>query len=93
MDDLKEKRDELVRKIQKDEEERQKVQIEMANLNKRLGQVNESLTKKTSSKEEYDKTIQDTEDAYVRILETSQNLLSHLKREKVTINKKRQASQ
>ena len=55
---MKGKRDELVRKIQKDEEERQKIQAEMANLNKKLSQVNESLAKKMSSKEEYDKTIQ-----------------------------------
>lgn len=41
---------------------------------------------------EYDKVIQETEAAYVKILESSQTLLTVLKREAVNIQKKRQAS-
>ena len=45
-----------------------------------------------ASRNEYDKTIQETEAAYLKILESSQTLLTVLKRESVNISKKRQAS-
>jgi len=40
----------------------------------------------------YDKTIQETEAAYAKIMESSQTLLHVLKRESVNLTKKRQAS-
>lgn len=40
----------------------------------------------------YDKTIQETEAAYSKIMESSQTLLHVLKRESVNLTKKRQAS-
>ncbi len=43
-------------------------------------------------KTEYDKVIQETEAAYVKILESSQTLLTVLKRETINISKKKQAS-
>lgn len=45
-----------------------------------------------ASRNEYDRTIQETEAAYSKILESSQTLLTVLKRETVNIAKKRQAS-
>lgn len=44
------------------------------------------------TRNEYDKVIQETEGAYLKILESSQTLLTVLKREAVNIQKKRQAS-
>lgn len=44
------------------------------------------------TRNEYDKVIQETESAYLKILESSQTLLTVLKREAVNIQKKRQAS-
>ncbi len=44
------------------------------------------------TKVEYDKVIQETEAAYLKILESSQTLLTVLKREAVNIQKKKQAS-
>lgn len=41
------------------------------------------------SKNEYDKVIQETEAAYLKILESSQTLLTVLKRESVSISKRR----
>ena len=41
----------------------------------------------------YDKTIMETEAAYMKILESSQTLLHVLKRESVNLTKKRQTSQ
>ena len=43
-----------------------------------------------ASRNEYDKTISETEAAYLKILESSQTLLTVLKRETVTLTKKQQ---
>ena len=55
-------------------------------------QINESLAKKMASRNEYDKVIQETEGAYVKILESSQTLLTVLKRETVNMTRRKQAS-
>ena len=43
-----------------------------------------------ASRNEYDKTISETEAAYLKIMESSQTLLTVLKRETVTLTKKQQ---
>ena len=49
-------------------------------------------TKQVETKAEYDKVIGETEAAYLKILESSQTLLTVLKRESVNIQKKRSAA-
>jgi hypothetical protein len=49
------------------------------------------LQTQIDTKNEYDKVIVETEAAYLKILESSQTLLTVLKRESVNIQKKRQA--
>ena len=78
--------------ISKDEEEKTKIQNDLAILTKRLSQLNDKLAREVASRNEYDKTIQETEAAYLKILESSQTLLTVLKRESVNMTKKRQAS-
>lgn len=56
----------------------------------RLSKINESLARKVQARNEYDKTIQETEAAYMKILESSQTLLHVLKRETVNLTKKKQ---
>ena len=51
--------------------------------------MNESLARKVQARAEYDKTIQETEAAYMKILESSQTLLHVLKRESVSLTKKK----
>ena len=51
----------------------------------RLAKVNESLAKKITARNEYDKTISETENAYMKILESSQSLLQVLKRESTSL--------
>jgi Sjoegren syndrome nuclear autoantigen 1 len=46
-----------------------------------------------ASRNDYDKTIQETEAAYLKILESSQTLLTVLKRESISISKKSQGRQ
>ena len=57
-----------------------------------LQKINESLVRKTQARNEYDKTVQETEAAYMKILESSQTLLHVLKRESVNLTKKKQTS-
>jgi Sjoegren syndrome nuclear autoantigen 1 len=75
-----------------DEAEKAKIQSDLQTLTKRLAQVNDSIQRKNETRIEYDKVIQETEAAYLKILESSQTLLTVLKREAVNIQKKKQAS-
>ena len=79
IEDLCGKRDELHRQILQEEEEKQKLQNEVKALTERLSKVNESLARKMSARNEFDRTIAETEAAYMKILETSQTLLNSVK--------------
>ena len=50
------------------------------------------LQRKQQARSEYDQTIQETEAAYMKILESSQTLLHVLKRESVNLVKKQSSS-
>ncbi|RHY08889.1 hypothetical protein DYB28_004989 [Aphanomyces astaci] len=88
IEDLREKREEVNRSILKEEEEKAKIQkvMELQRL------INETLARKSQARNEYDRTIQETEAAYMKILESSQTLLHVLKRETVQLTKKKQTS-
>jgi len=89
IDDLREKREEINRQLQKDEEDKAKIQRDLSVLTDRLTKINESLARKVTARNEYDRTIQETEGAYMKILESSATLLQVLKRETVTLVKKK----
>lgn len=72
-----------------EEEDKAKIQREIAILSEKLQKINESLARKIQARAEYDKTIQETEAAYMKILESSQTLLHVLKRESVNLTKKK----
>ena len=93
IEDLREKREEINRQILKDEEEKAKIQRDLSSLTDRLSKINETLARKIQARNEYDRTIQETEAAYIKILESSQTLLQVLKRETVTLVKKKQTSE
>ena len=61
IEDLKEKREEVNRQILQDEEEKQKIQNDLRILTERLSRLNDSLARKVASRNEYDKTIMETE--------------------------------
>ncbi|CBN79967.1 Deflagellation inducible protein,13 kDa [Ectocarpus siliculosus] len=92
IEDLREKREEVNRQILKEEEEKAKIQKDLSILTDRLSKINESLARKVQARNEYDRTVQETEAAYMKILESSQTLLHVLKRETVNLTKKKQAS-
>jgi|EP00605_Chrysophyceae_sp_TOSAG23-4_P002535 sjoegren syndrome nuclear autoantigen 1 len=92
VEDLREKREEINRQILKEEEEKAKIQRDLSILTDRLSTINETLQRKIQARNEYDRTIQETEAAYMKILESSQTLLQVLKRETVNLVKKKQSS-
>lgn len=111
IEDLKTRRDDLNRQILKEEEEREKLSNEIKLLKERHNRIEVSLASKYASREDFNKTIQETEAAYVKvrarqknkktshsendhqILESSQTLLQLLKRETVTLAKRKQGTQ
>ena len=89
IEDLREKREEINRQLLKDEEDKAKIQQDLSALTDRLAKINESLARKVTARNEYDRTIQETEGAYMKILESSATLLQVLKRETVSLVKKK----
>lgn len=89
IEELRERRDEVVRQIQRDEEIKAKIQQDLAILSKKLSDINEELGKKITARNEYDRTIQETEAAYMKILESSNTLLQVLKRETTNLARKK----
>eukprot|EP01111_Echinosteliopsis_oligospora_P018459 TRINITY_DN8479_c0_g1_i1.p1 TRINITY_DN8479_c0_g1~~TRINITY_DN8479_c0_g1_i1.p1 ORF type:complete len:113 (+),score=15.72 TRINITY_DN8479_c0_g1_i1:76-414(+) len=89
IEELKERREEVNKVILREEEERSKIQHEIRRLTENLSRLNDSLNRKISARNEYDKTIKETEAAYAKIIESSQTLLSVLKRESNNIGKRR----
>merc|ERR1719461_2682541 len=83
LQDLKQKRDTVHKEMEKS-----RVQKQLADLTEQLHRLNESIAQKSQSRNEYDKTIQETEAAYMKILESSQTLLHVLKRETQNLSKK-----
>ncbi|GAA37320.2 sjoegren syndrome nuclear autoantigen 1 homolog [Clonorchis sinensis] len=65
-EDLCKRREELQRQIQQDETERARLQREINVLSERLTNVNESLQKKLETRSEYDRTIAESETAYMK---------------------------
>ena len=50
-----------------EEEEKMKIQNDLRILTERLARVNESLAKKIAARTEYDRTIAETEAAYMKV--------------------------
>jgi len=86
LDDLCERRNRLVKEIQREEQEKNVLESQFRALQERLDVVNASLREKESTKAEFDKTIGDTEKAYMKILESSQVLLNVVKKESAALN-------
>ena len=88
IDEMREKMDTVTKKITKLEEEKQTITKNIESLTKQLSDVESMLAKNTKARDKYAQTIQETETAYMKILESSQTLLHVLKREQSKISKK-----
>lgn len=89
LEEFREKRDEVLQSILQDEEQKAMIQKEISQLTDRLTKLNESLERKMQAKEGYDKVIHEAEGAYSKILESSETMLTVLRKEKDTLAKKR----
>ncbi|EFC40325.1 hypothetical protein NAEGRDRAFT_71898 [Naegleria gruberi] len=88
IEELRLRRDEVTRQIIKEEEEKNRIQNELRVLSEKLNRLNDGLSRKLQAKQEYERTLQETEAAYNKILESSQTLLHVLKRESASLSKK-----
>ncbi|CRH00697.1 conserved Plasmodium protein, unknown function [Plasmodium relictum] len=74
------KRQEIHEQILK-EEDKERMQKEIAMLNEKLQKISHSIAKKSQTRLEYDRTIKETSAAYSKIRESAKSLLHILKRE------------
>ncbi|TRY88010.1 hypothetical protein DNTS_013005 [Danionella cerebrum] len=65
------KREDLNRLIQQEEAEKARLQHDIRVLNEKLSRVNESLAHRLNARTEFDRTIAETEAAYMKVLEGS----------------------
>jgi len=79
MEELVQRRAALQSQIDAETKEKAKLETEKARVEERLGAVDNSLQKKLGSRAEYDRVIQEAEQAYLKILESSQLLLNVVK--------------
>jgi len=61
------KRDELHKQILLEDEEKMKIQNDISILTERLARINESLARKIQMRNDFDKTIAETESAYNKV--------------------------
>jgi Sjoegren syndrome nuclear autoantigen 1 len=85
---LRERRLDLDRAIQREEEERQRVQADLRILNERVAKLDESLARKYASRQEFDRTIQETQNSFCKILESSKTLLTVVRKDSASLSRK-----
>merc|ERR1712094_162097 len=71
----------IAEQIRTEKEARNKYEEELRTNTEKLSRINDSLGRKVSARNEYDTTIQETEAAYLKILESSQTLDHVMKRQ------------
>ena len=82
LNDLKLKKKKLMKKLNKDKKDLANVQNDLDNHNKRKAALEASVMKKNKQLETIDTTIKNTQSAYEKIVETSQVLLTVIKKKK-----------
>eukprot|EP00092_Neocalanus_flemingeri_P021831 GFUD01023683.1.p1 GENE.GFUD01023683.1~~GFUD01023683.1.p1 ORF type:complete len:152 (+),score=54.39 GFUD01023683.1:116-571(+) len=79
LEELMQRRAALQAQIEAETAEKTRLEAERARVEERLGVVDNSLQKKLGTRTEYDRVIQEAEQAYLKILESSQLLLNVVK--------------
>lgn len=67
LQELRQKREIVSKEIISEEREKSRIQKQLAELTEQLQRLNMSISKKTQSRNDYDKTIQETEAAYMKV--------------------------
>ncbi len=81
LEELCERRAVLQKEIEREEEEKKTLENKVRFLQEKLDTVNSSLKVKQDTREKYNKTIKESEQAYLKILESSQVLLNVVKKD------------
>ena len=89
MDRIIKQKNEIQSEIDQQEDEKRQIEEQMRVLSERLDAINASLQKKYMTRDDYDKTIKETSSAFNKILESSQTLLTVLKKEGAQLQKKK----
>ncbi|XP_073995267.1 uncharacterized protein isoform X2 [Rhodnius prolixus] len=69
IEQIKVKRFEISREIEKEDMIKVELETELASIKQKLDEVNNSLKKKLTIKENYDMALQESEDAYMKVNE------------------------
>ena len=88
LEELKEQRDNLDQQIHQKTTAKESLESRLGSLTERLAEVNQSLEKKHQTKNEYDRAIQETENAYMKIIESAHSLLNVVRKESSSLSKK-----
>ena len=91
LEELCERRQRLEREIEKDRREKAVLDSQLSQLTAKINALDASLTKKLDTKAEYDKTIRESESAYMKILESSQVLLNVVKKDSMQLQQAEQS--
>merc|ERR1712178_556504 len=81
IEELEVKKKAIMKEIDLEEQKKTEVQTKLREQTEKLSRINDSLGRKVSARNEYDTTIQETEAAYLKILESSQTLDHVMKRQ------------
>ena len=93
LDELCLKRSLLQKDIDKEEQQKFSLETQLKTIQDKLTRTNTSLDGKYATKAEYDKLMSESEQAYMKILESSQVLLNVVKRDAATLNHKNSSSE
>jgi len=88
MDDIYCRKAELTRSLQVQEQEKLKSQHELETVKDQLQKIEKSIVTKVDAIGGFDKTLAEAESAYMKILESSQTLLSVVKKENSQLNER-----
>jgi len=87
LDTLKSERDALSRDLALDSEERNKIQLDIQVLVRRLNALNESIERRRRVRGDYDQCLSETEAAHLKIAESTKTLLAVALRERDVLQK------
>ena len=92
MNNITAQKDEISSLIEQEEKEKAELEMQMNAISEKIEKLEGSLKKKRDTSDQYAETIQNTQDAFNKILESSQTLLHVLKKEGSQLHKKKVAT-
>lgn len=88
LESIGERKENIIREIRKEEDRRKDLETQISKLKKELQQIEEVLENKYEVKNEFEKVIFNTENAFRKILENSRTLMNIIKKDEAVIERK-----